>query len=98
MVGLPEEDIKIPPFSVIARKNFTGSAVGKCKIFELLAVTNCDVGGGSFIKDMFQFASEHKIESDVDVFPIEKVCTLAHSLAHSRMRSHFRYQKYYDCH
>jgi uncharacterized zinc-type alcohol dehydrogenase-like protein len=73
LVGLPEEDIKIPPFSIIPRKNFTGSAVG----------------GSSFIKDMFQFASEHKIESDVQVFPLEQVDEAIKGLKEGKPR--FRY-------
>jgi len=56
LVGIPEEPIQIPPFSLINRKNFTGSAVG----------------GGKFIKDMFAFCAEHKIEADVQVFPLEQ--------------------------
>jgi len=73
LVGLPEENIQIPPFKIIQRKNFTGSAVG----------------GGSFIKDMFQFAGEHKIESDVQVFPLEQVDEAIKGLQEGKPR--FRY-------
>jgi len=73
LVGLPEEDIRIPPFAIISRKNFTGSAVG----------------GGAFIKDMFQFAGEHKIEAEVQVFPIEQVDEVIKGLSEGKPR--FRY-------
>jgi len=73
LVGLPESDIKIPPFALISRKNFTGSAVG----------------GGAFIKDMFEFAAEHKIEAEVQVFPLEETDNALKGLKEGKPR--FRY-------
>jgi len=73
LVGIPEEDIKIPPFKILNRKNFTGSAVG----------------GATFFNDMFKFAAEHKIEAEVQVFPLDQVNEAIKGLKEGKPR--FRY-------
>jgi len=58
VVGVPEEDLIIPPFLLIgSRISFAGSMVGGCQI----------------TKEMLELAGKHKIEADVQLFPMEKV-------------------------
>jgi len=58
LVGLPEEDLKVPPFALVdGRKNLSGSSVG----------------GAKRMNEMLEFAAKHKIEAKVQVFPLAQV-------------------------
>ncbi len=57
-VGVPEDNISFPPFSVImGRRSLAGSAIG----------------GIAETQEMLDFCAEHNIVADVEVIPIQKI-------------------------
>lgn len=73
LVGLPEEDLKIPAFALCGgRRSFASSAVG----------------GPGEIQEMLEFAAKHdpKIEAWVNVFPLEKVNEAVQELVDGKPR------------
>jgi D-arabinose 1-dehydrogenase-like Zn-dependent alcohol dehydrogenase len=73
LVGLPEEDLKLPAFALCGgRRSFSSSAVG----------------GPAEIQEMLDFAAKHspKIEAWVKVFPIEQVNAAVQDLVDGKPR------------
>ena len=58
-VGLPEDPFKVSAFSVIARRNFTGSMIG----------------GIAETQQMLDFCGEHNIVSDIEMTTFDKLDT-----------------------
>eukprot|EP01112_Ceratiomyxa_fruticulosa_P006904 TRINITY_DN1782_c0_g1_i1.p1 TRINITY_DN1782_c0_g1~~TRINITY_DN1782_c0_g1_i1.p1 ORF type:complete len:351 (+),score=82.95 TRINITY_DN1782_c0_g1_i1:201-1253(+) len=74
LVGIPETDIKFNPFDIIGKRvRFVGSAVG----------------GRADFEDMFKLAVAHKIESWVQVYPLEKVNEALKDLEEGKPRFRF---------
>jgi len=71
LVGLPEEDLKIPAFALCSGRNsFASSAVG----------------GPAEIQEMLEFAAAHKIEANIAKFPLEKVNEAIQNLVEGKPR------------
>ena len=58
LVGLPEKDIPVGGFSLTARRR---------------SLAGSQIGGIGEIQEMLDFCAAHKIASDVEVIPIQKV-------------------------
>jgi uncharacterized zinc-type alcohol dehydrogenase-like protein len=57
-VGVPTDNISVPPFSVImGRKSLAGSTIG----------------GIAETQEMLDYCAEHNIVSDVEMIPIQKI-------------------------
>ena len=74
VVGLPEKEIQIAPFSLIsARHSLAGSAIG----------------GIRETQEMIDFCSKHNITCDIELIPIQKVNEAYERLAKSDVKYRF---------
>ena len=74
VVGLPEKEIQIAPFSLIsARHSLAGSAIG----------------GIRETQEMLDFCSKHNIACDIEIIPIQKVNEAYERVVNSDVRYRF---------
>ena len=72
--GLPDRDIPIAAFSLTS---------GRCSL------AGSQIGGIRETQEMLNFCAAHKIASDVEVVPIQKVNQAYERVLHSEVRSRF---------